>query len=663
MIAQCAAVNTYADSDQSVILNDSFISYQTEESQHNDDNELEIESETEAEIKSEAEFQEKTEDDAWIEPQEEDPDSVIEEASSEDTEIIPETILTEDTSLETDDIEASEEDPDAEETLDGDTETALQTRETEYQPYEEEDTESSNDEENTSESLPEYPEDTILQPEDVSDYEAETIVISETASQDAVETAGNDEAADENMDVIEQAADTVTETEVIMDTQDESVLLDAYYYSTPAAPTSFTVTALEDTAVLKWTKASNVTGYRIQMYNCKTKQSTWLIATQKRKYTVTGLKLGQSYKFRLLAYKQYGTENVFGKYSKWIKIKAEKIDPKKPKNLEAKGKDSSVKLTWNAGKHCNKYLIEVLDPKTNKIRKAGRTDATTFTVTGLVNNKHYKFRVTGYSKVKGQARYSPSTKWLSVTPNALGSATASGWNKSVYLNWPKVSGASKYVIFSYNPNTKKLHTLKTRKADKTEYKVTNLKNGKTYSFVIKVYKDGKVHSTSPVLTATTFVPRKEYIKTAKEYEGAIKGSDKHKEIIDIYNSQDPVPVSYKVTYYDDWCAAFATAMAVKANVLRMIPGECSCTRQIALWKARGQYVSGNKYVPSPGDLIYYDWNPEQKDGPEHVGIVIAVKKNQITTIEGNTGSPSSVGIRYRTVGYKHIYGYGVPNGK
>jgi cell wall-associated NlpC family hydrolase len=68
-------------------------------------------------------------------------------------------------------------------------------------------------------------------------------------------------------------------------------------------------------------------------------------------------------------------------------------------------------------------------------------------------------------------------------------------------------------------------------------------------------------------------------------------------------------------------------------------------------------------TPTPGDLIFFDW--DKGTNPEHVGVVIEVKtvkigdqeKTVIYTIEGN--SSGRVAIRSYTLGDKRIIGYGI----
>ena len=47
--------------------------------------------------------------------------------------------------------------------------------------------------------------------------------------------------------------------------------------------------------------------------------------------------------------------------------------------------------------------------------------------------------------------------------------------------------------------------------------------------------------------------RQKYVDAAVAYLGAKKGSAKHHEIVDIYNSYLPHPRGYAMTYSANWC--------------------------------------------------------------------------------------------------------------
>lgn len=156
--------------------------------------------------------------------------------------------------------------------------------------------------------------------------------------------------------------------------------------------------------------------------------------------------------------------------------------------------------------------------------------------------------------------------------------------------------------------------------------------------------------------------RSAFVETARSYIGKSKGSVEHKFIIDTYNTIKPLPRGYKVTYTDDWCAAFVSAMAVLCGYTSIMPLECSCNRQINQLKAKGSWVETDAYIPTAGDIIYYDWQDNGKGDnvgeADHVGIVESVNGNIIRVIEGNKNS--AVNYREIAVNGRYIRGFGVP---
>ena len=152
------------------------------------------------------------------------------------------------------------------------------------------------------------------------------------------------------------------------------------------------------------------------------------------------------------------------------------------------------------------------------------------------------------------------------------------------------------------------------------------------------------------------------VAQAKAWLGKNEADGSHKEIIDVYNSQRPLPRGYKVKYTDAWCATFVSAVAVKLGYTDIIPTECSCPKMIQLLKNIGAWVENDAYVPKGGDLLFYDFDDngagDNTGGTDHIGIVEKVDGSTITVIEGNYSN--SVKRRSIKVNGRYIRGYGVP---
>lgn len=144
----------------------------------------------------------------------------------------------------------------------------------------------------------------------------------------------------------------------------------------------------------------------------------------------------------------------------------------------------------------------------------------------------------------------------------------------------------------------------------------------------------------------------------------LKRSDRsHAPIIDAYNEHKPLPRGYKVTYTDAYCATTTSSAAIKAGYTDIIPVECSCHYLIEQAKKMGIWQENDAHVPSPADLILYDWQDsgvgDNTGSPDHVGMVEKVVGTTITVIEGNMNG-GVVGRRNLQVNGRYIRGFICP---
>ena len=87
--------------------------------------------------------------------------------------------------------------------------------------------------------------------------------------------------------------------------------------------------------------------------------------------------------------------------------------------------------------------------------------------------------------------------------------------------------------------------------------------------------------------------RSYYVTTAQKYLGCKESDGSHKPIIDLYNTQNPLPRGYKVKYTDEWCATFVSAMAVECGLLDIIFTECSCNKMISHFQNAGRWMESD----------------------------------------------------------------------
>lgn len=156
--------------------------------------------------------------------------------------------------------------------------------------------------------------------------------------------------------------------------------------------------------------------------------------------------------------------------------------------------------------------------------------------------------------------------------------------------------------------------------------------------------------------------RMQVVQTAESWLGCNEADESFKPIIDLYNSHEPLAVGYWMQYTDQWCAAFGSTVAIQCDLTDIIPTECGCQRQIALFEALGCWEEDDAYIPLPGDFIFYATKNTAADNTawsNHVGIVVGTSGNKIKVIEGNYNE--SVAYHVVSVDDVTIRGYGLPD--
>ena len=111
-------------------------------------------------------------------------------------------------------------------------------------------------------------------------------------------------------------------------------------------------------------------------------------------------------------------------------------------------------------------------------------------------------------------------------------------------------------------------------------------------------------------------------------------------------------------YRVEWCAIFVSWCADQCGYLDagVLPKMEGVRPYVDWFIERGQW-QGRDYEPSPGDIIFFDW---ESDGlADHVGIVENVENGCVYTVEGNAGD-KCVESSYRLED-NVITGYGVPH--
>ena len=157
--------------------------------------------------------------------------------------------------------------------------------------------------------------------------------------------------------------------------------------------------------------------------------------------------------------------------------------------------------------------------------------------------------------------------------------------------------------------------------------------------------------------------RQKVVDTASAWLGTQEGSARHAELLNIYNAQRPLPRGTRMLSTWPWCAAFVSAVSLQCGLRDIMPTECGCPSMIRLYQELGRWVEDDAHVPSPGDVVFYDWQDsgvgDNVGQSDHVGIVVSCTDGMMTIIEGNCDN--AVKLRQIAVNARFIRGYGCPD--
>ena len=176
----------------------------------------------------------------------------------------------------------------------------------------------------------------------------------------------------------------------------------------------FKVKSKSSTSVtLQWNKGTTASGYQLQQY----KNGKWTdIFTPSRatdtSYTVKGLKAGTAgYRFRIRAYKTYGSSKQYGSWSSELKVNT---NPYGVGGFKVKSKSkTSITLQWNKGTTASGYqLQQYKNGKWTDIFTPSKATSTSYTVKSLKANTSYKFRIRAYKTYGNTKQYGSWSKEL-----------------------------------------------------------------------------------------------------------------------------------------------------------------------------------------------------------------------------------------------------------
>ena len=268
----------------------------------------------------------------------------------------------------------------------------------------------------------------------------------------------------------------------------------AYTYlninTVPSAITGFTLkSATSSTLNVAWNRNISGDGYILE----RSEGTKWVSVAKVTNHatlnsTVKSLKAGTAYKFRIRAYKSFGSVTFYSAYTYLTAV----TKPAAMSGVKVKSKtNNTVVLQWNKNASADCYYVEQYKgSKWTQMAKINSNGVTSFTVCGLSASTTYKFRVKA-GRLGGYSGYTYIT--VTTKPSATtGMKAKTVTTKSVTLQWNKNTSAGGYSIEKYD-GAKWVQVKRYTSNANTTYTAGSLKAGTTYKFRMRSFKTtGKV---------------------------------------------------------------------------------------------------------------------------------------------------------------------------
>ena len=259
---------------------------------------------------------------------------------------------------------------------------------------------------------------------------------------------------------------------------------------------------------LQWDKNTSADGYMIDVYDgTKWKSIKTFTSNANTSFDIKGLKASLTYKFRMRAYKTFGSVT---EYSDAVYLNVT-TNPNTPTGMKCVAKTSSeIKLQWDKNTSADGYMIDVYDGTKWKSIKTFTSNAnTSFDIKGLKASLTYKFRMRAYKTFGSVTEYSAYSAELNVTtdPSVITGAVLGGRAAdALRVNWNKNTSADGYIVEMYQGENW-VSVAKITDNSTTTFRKAGLAPSTVYKFRVRAYKiDGKAElygNYSSMVTART----------------------------------------------------------------------------------------------------------------------------------------------------------------
>lgn len=246
-------------------------------------------------------------------------------------------------------------------------------------------------------------------------------------------------------------------------------------------------------------------------------------------YTDNTVAAGNTYSYKVRAYRTVNGSRVYGEYSDACTAQPElsattlKAEVKGPK---------SIKLTWEKVNGASGYAVYRKtsgQAEYKQIKTVGGGSKTSYTDKSVTTGTKYAYVVRAYSNVNGGTVWAANSNQVTVTPTIAAPSKVTVTNtsyNSMTIKWNKVSGADGYKVLRATSLKGSYKTVATIKAsEKRSYTNKNLAVGKTYYYKVCAYttsKGEKLNGVRSEAVSAKAVPTATTVKSEAAGATAVK---------------------------------------------------------------------------------------------------------------------------------------------
>ena len=244
------------------------------------------------------------------------------------------------------------------------------------------------------------------------------------------------------------------------------------------APKDFAVTTEDGVAHLSWTKVNGAEGYIIEASGSG--HGVKEIDVSKEKYDHIDLENGDSWTYRVRAYKTVNGKRDYSVYTRSITVVIG-ISLNAPLDLTATAGNRQIDLSWTAVKGAEGYIVYLYDDFTMEYEPLTVTSKTTYSHVGLKNGKGYTYMVAAFKTSNGERHIGEYSMAVTAIPTT-GSITDIDHTLNIKGTTPYGISHSEYISAKTN------HDAFSESVD--VYITTNQESTKAVKDVLKHYANG-----------------------------------------------------------------------------------------------------------------------------------------------------------------------------